>query len=93
MLDSGIEQLTPLAAQVESIEKATERASMLTKRLTETSLPEPPMVVPPLMEHPVVELDRTYTKRRRRTRFTPLPGIMEHAVYLAPNAWPPIRHA
>ena len=78
---------------MESIEKATERASMLAKQLMETPLPQPPMVKPPLLEPPRVEPDRILAKRRRRTRFTPLPGIMEHAVYLAPNAWPPIRHA
>jgi len=30
--------------------------------------------------------------KRRRTRYTPLPGILEHAVYQAPSAWPPVRH-
>ena len=44
-------------------------------------------------EPPVVESDRTFAKRRRRTRYTPLPGIMENAVYLAPSAWPPSRRA
>ena len=34
----------------------------------------------------------TSAKRRRRTRYTPLPGIMEHAVYVAPSDWPQIRH-
>ena len=71
-----------------NIEKEVERAAMLTKRMMETPLPEPPLVEPPM-----VVLDRTSAKRRRRTRYTPLPGIMEHAVYLAPSAWPPIRHA
>ena len=41
----------------------TERTEMLTKRLMETPLP--------------VESDRTSAKRRRRTRYTPLPGILE----------------
>ena len=64
------------------IEEATERVTMLTKRMM-----EPPMVEPPL-----VESDRASAKHRRRTRYTPLPGIMENAVYLAPSAWPPVRH-
>ena len=81
MLDSCIELLSSSASQMESIEKATERAYMLTKRMMETPLPEPPMVEP----------DRTSAKRRRRTRYTPLPGIMENAVYLAPSPWPPTR--
>ena len=54
MLDSCIEQLTPLAAQTESIEKETERVAMLTKRMMESPLPEPPVVVSPWLEHPVV---------------------------------------
>ena len=33
----------------------------------------------------MVEPDRTSAKRRRQTRYTPLPGIMENAVYLAPT--------
>ena len=37
--------------------------------------------------------DRASAKRRRRTRYTPLPGIMENAVCLAPSAWPPTRRA
>ena len=61
----------------------------LTKRELEPPLPEPPIVEPSLAESPGL----TSTKRRRQTRYTPLPGIMEHAVYLAPSAWPPIRHA
>ena len=68
LLDSCIEQLTPFASQIESIEKATERASMLAKRMMETPLPEPPRREPPL-----VEPDRTSANRRRRTRYTPLP--------------------
>ena len=84
MLDSCLEQLTPLAA----MSAETERIEMLTKRMMETPLPEPPMV-----ESPMVESDRTSAKRCRRTRYTPLPGIMENAVYLAPSAWPPTRRA
>ena len=71
-----------------NMEKEVERAAMFTKRMMETPMPEPPM-----MEPPMVEPDRTSAKRRRRTRYTPLPGIMENAVCLAPNAWPPVRHA
>ena len=93
LLDSCIEQLTPLAAQMESVEKATERASMLAKRMMETPLPDPPMMVPPMVEPPVVESDRASAIRRQRTRYTLLPGIMENAAHLAPNAWPPTRRA
>ena len=83
MLDSCLEQLTPLAAMGEE----TERIEMLTKRMMETPLPVPPLVEPPLVE----SADGTSAKRRRRTRYTPLPGIMENAVYLAPSARPPTR--
>ena len=68
---------------LQNIEKATERAAMLTERMME----------PPMMEAPVVECERTSAKRRRRTRHTPLPGILENAVYLAPITWPPTRRA
>ena len=50
--------------------------------LERIELPEPPIVEPSLAE----SLGLNSAKRRRRTRYTPLPGIMEHAVYLAPNA-------
>ena len=76
-----------------NIEKEVERVAMRTMRMMETPLPEAPMVEPPLPEPPMMEPDRTSAKRHRRTRYAPLPGIMEHAVYLAPNAWPPTRHA
>ena len=33
------------------------------------------------------------SKRRRRTQFAPLPGALQDTVFLAPDAWPPIRHA
>ena len=66
---------------LQNIEKAAERAAMLTKQMVEPPLPEPPIVEP----------DRTSPKRRRRTRYIPLPGIMENAVYLAPSAWLPTR--
>ena len=75
--------LAKMLDNLKKIEKEVERAAMLTKRLMEPPLPEPPMV----------ESDRTSAKRCRRTRYTPLPGIMENAVYLAASAWPPIRHA
>ena len=45
------------------------------------------------MEPPMMELDWASAKRRRRTRYTPLPGIMENAVYLTPSVWPPTRRA
>ena len=54
---------------LKNIEKETERVVMLTKRMMETPLPEPLMVEPP-----VVKSDRASAKRRRRTRYTPLPG-------------------
>ena len=85
MLDSCLEQLTPLAAMVEE----TERIEMLTKRMMVTPSPALPLVEPPLVE----SADRTFAKRRRRTRDTPLPRIMEHAVYQARSAWPLVRHA
>ena len=79
---------TVMLDSLKNIEKEVERAAMLTKRMMETPLPEPPMVEPPM-----VEPDRTSAKRRRRTRYTPLPGILENAVFLALSAWPPVRHA
>ena len=33
------------------------------------------------------------SKRRRRTQFAPLPGALQDTVFLAPDAWPPVRHA
>ena len=69
---------------LKNIEKEIERVAMLTKRMMETPLPERP---------PAVESDRASAKRRRRTRYTPLLGIMESAVYLAPSAWPLTRRA
>ena len=60
MLGSCLEQLTPLADMGEE----TERIEMLSKRLLEPPLPGPPMV----------ELDRTSAKCRRRKWHTPLPG-------------------
>ena len=57
---------------LKNIEKQTETVAILTKRMMETPLREPPMVEPP-----VVESDPASAKRRRRTRYTPLPGIME----------------
>ena len=68
MLDSCFEQLTLLAAMGEE----TERIEMLTKRMMETPSPAPPLVDPPLVE----SADRTSAKRRRRTRYTSLSGIM-----------------
>ena len=56
MLDS-CEPLSPLAAQMESIEKETERVAMLTERML-----EPPMMEP----------ERASATRRRRTRYTSL---------------------
>ena len=89
MFDSCIELLTSVTAQMDSIEKETERAAMLTKRMMQTPLPEPPM----MMEPTLMESKRASSKRRRRTRYTPLPGIMENAVYLPQSAGPPTRRA
>ena len=50
------------------------------------------MMEPPMIE-PMMEPERASAKRRRRTRYTPLPGMMENAVNLAPSAWPPTRRA
>ena len=33
------------------------------------------------------------SKRRRRTQYATLPGVLQDAVFLAPDAWPPVRHA
>ena len=74
--------------RLKNIDKATGRAAMLTKQMTESPLPAPPMVEPPM-----VESDRASAKRRRRTRYTPLPWILENAVCLAPSVWPPTRRA
>ena len=52
MLDSCIELLTLVAAQIENIEKDTERVAMLTKRM---------------MELPTMESERASAKRRRYT--------------------------
>ena len=83
MISSYKDVFSPLVAQMENIEKETERVAMLTKRMLE----------PPMVEPPFVESDRASAKRRRRTRYTPLPGVMENAVYLAPSAWPPMPRA
>ena len=88
VFDSCIGLLCLLAAQMESIEKETERVAMLTKRIL-----EPPLMEPPMMEPPMMQSARASAKCRRRTRYTPLPGILENAVYLAPSAWPPTRRA
>ena len=66
----------------------TERVAMRTKRmleppLMELPLIEPPLIEPPMIEPPMLESDRASATRRRRTRYTPLPEIMENAVYLA----------
>ena len=74
---------------LKNIEKEVARAAMLTKRMMETPLPESPLPEPPMVEPPKVVPDRTSAKRRRRTRYTRLPGIMENAVYLAPTV---LRH-
>ena len=69
MLDVCIQLLSLLTAQVESIEKKTAKRML-----------EPPLMEPPMMEPPMMDPERASAKRRRRTRYTPLPGIMENAV-------------
>ena len=69
MLDSCTTLLTLVTAQIENIEKETERVAMLTKRMMELPLPEPPMMTEPTL----MESERASSKRRRRTRYTPLP--------------------
>ena len=60
MHDSCIEllRLTLLAAQMETIEKETENFAILTRRMTDPQLAEPPMM----------ELERASAKRHRRMR-------------------------
>ena len=41
---------------------------------------------PPSLTSPT-DCEQVPSKRRRRTRSTPLPGIMENAIDLTPNAW------
>ena len=93
MLSSYKDVFSLLAAEMENIEKETDRVAMLTKRMLEPPLMETPLPEPPMVEPPLVVSDRASAKRRRRTRYTPLLGIMENAVYLAPSAWPPTRRA
>ena len=33
------------------------------------------------------------SKSRRRAQYAPLSGVLQDAVFLAPDAWPPVRHA
>ena len=57
MLDSCIELLTRVTAQIDGMEKEVERAAMLTKRMLEGALPEPPLQEPTVVEPPLVETD------------------------------------
>ena len=93
MLDSSIEQHSLLASVNESIDKETERVAMLAERMMEPPLSEPPMMEPPMMELPFMASEQASATCRRRTRYTPLPRIMENAVYLAPSACSPTRCA
>ena len=34
----------------------------------------------------------TLSERRRRTQFAPLLGALQDTVFLAPDAWPRVRH-
>ena len=84
MPDSCIELLTPVTAHIDSIEKETERAAMLTKRMMETPLPEHPTMTEPTM----MESERASSKRRRRTRYTPLLQVRRAPLRDAPDlAW------
>ena len=58
MLDSCFEQLTPLTALGERIEKETAKILMFTKRMMETPSQAPPLVKSPLVE----SADRTSVK-------------------------------
>ena len=62
MLDSCIELLTPMTAQIENIERETETVAMLTKRMMEPPLMEPPLMEPPLMQPPVMESEQASSK-------------------------------
>ena len=77
--------------RLDALEQLTELQKIvtLTKRLLEPPLPEPSIVEPSLAESPAL----TSAIHHHQTQYTRLPGIMKHAVYLAPSAWPPIRHA
>ena len=70
MLDSCIEVVTLVMAQIESIEKESEEVAMLTKLVMETPLPEPPM----MMEPTLMESERASLKRRRRKCSVPGPS-------------------
>ena len=64
MLSSYKDVFSPLAVQMQNIEKETERVAMLTKRMLEPPLVEPPMMEPPMMEPLVTgffETQSTYT--------------------------------
>ena len=76
MLDSFREQLTPLANLNEELEKL----DTLTKRLSESPLPELPMVEPSL----ATSSGLTSAKRRRRTRYKPIAG--DHGARSVPGS-------
>ena len=77
-----IEQLTNMC---ERIEKRTEEVAMLAKCCAERPLP-------PCLTSPT-DSKQVPSKRRRRTQYAPFPGALQDAVFLAPDAWPPVRHA
>ena len=78
-LDELASMLDSCLTPLASLNEELEGLERLTK-------PEPPMLV-------VSSSATSSAKRRRRTRFSAVPGIMDHTVYLAPSVWPPIRHA
>ena len=61
-----LDDVAKMLDRLQNIEMATERAAMLTKQMMESPLPEPPMDLIGLLRNAV-----------GRTRYTPLPGIME----------------
>ena len=79
------DRLDELASMLDSCLTPSASLNEELERLETITKLEPPMLEP--------SSATSSAKRRRRTRFSPLPGIMEHAVCLAPSAWPPIWHA
>ena len=75
----------PLASQMESIEKETEKIALLAKRCAEGLL-QPSLTSP-------TDSEQVPWKRHRRTLCTTMLGIMDNPTYLAPSAWLHTRHA
>ena len=77
-----IEQLTSMCQR---IEKETWKIAMFTQRCAEE--PFQPSLTSP------TDSEQAPLKRRRGTRYTPLPRVFEDTIFQAPDAWPLIRHA